>query len=100
MLTNSTSDLSWSGLDRVVQPVQARTEVLSLLSALDEGWEIVETIHLTPFSQSDVNAYVLTLFHPKRLMTNMITLTSCEEAQDLLRFEAVTVVNRHCDRTQ
>lgn len=85
----------WNKLQELARKGQKPADHLLFLAALDEGWRIVETVRLDPFTATRSGAYLLTLFHPQRLLSSQIIVERSEEIDRLLLEEDVTVVNRH-----
>lgn len=85
----------WNKLQEPARRGQKPADHLLLLSALDEGWKIVETVRFEPFTLTRVGAYLLTLFHPQRLLSNQMIVGRSEEIDNLLQEEDAIVVNRH-----
>jgi len=79
--------------ERVQQPVHGTgrsSDYLRLLAALDEGWQIVETADfLAQGANAEGQGYLLTLMHPRRLLTREWSVPSSPEVTALLAFEGV-----------
>lgn len=97
MLTQTTfdSDHVWNKLQEPARPAGKPADYLLLLSALDEGWKILETARLVPFNDFlRGGSYMLTIFHPIRLVVRQIVVARSAEVDMLLKDEDVTIVNR------
>ena len=89
-------DLRWDKLQEPGRPARKPADYLLLLSALDEGWQIVETTRLLdPDRQS--GDYLLTLFHPTRLLLHQLTVSPIPEVEWMLKDEAMTIIHRQGD---
>lgn len=75
------------------QPVHGSTQpadTLRLLAALDEGWQIAETAdYLAHGLNAEGRGYILTLFHPRQLLTREWQVARSPEMDALLAFESV-----------
>lgn len=95
MQTTFDTDHVWNKLQEPACPTGKPADHLLLLSALDEGWKILETARLVPFNDFlRGGSYMLTLFHPIRLLVRQIVVARTPELDSLLKDEAVTIVNR------
>lgn len=97
MLTQPTYDTDhvWNKLQEPARPAGRPADYLLLLSALDEGWKILETARMVPFNDFlRGGSYMLTLFHPTRLLVRQIVVARTPELDTLLKDEDVTIVNR------
>ncbi len=78
-------------LARAQQPVHgadSSLDYLRLLAALDEGWQIVDVAYLLAHgSNAEGRGYLLTLMHPRRLLTREWSVTRGPEVDALLSFE-------------
>jgi len=94
MLTalNPTTQIG-SRWERIQQPVHGtahKADHLRLLAALDEGWQIVEAAEfLAHGSNAEGRGYLLTLMHPRRLLTREWTVMRSPEIDSLLTHEHV-----------
>ncbi len=91
MLTNF--DIRWDKLQEPARPAQKPADYLLLLSALDDGWQVVETIRLLE-PDHQPGDYLLTLFHPTRLLIHQMTISPIPEVEWMLKDEAMTIINR------
>ena len=65
MQTTFDTDHVWNKLQEPACPTGKPADHLLLLSALDEGWKILETARLVPFNDFlRGGSYMLTIFHP------------------------------------
>ena len=87
MLVNSSIDLHWS-----VLPQSKPADYMLLLSALDEGWKIVETAFI---DHNISKAYQLMLFHPRRGLIQQMVVSVGPEADLLLKDDVSTIINRY-----
>lgn len=95
MQTTFDTDHIWNKLQEPACPAGKPADYLLLLSALDEGWKILETARLVPFNDFlRGGSYMLTLFHPVRLVVRQIVVARSPEVDHLLKDEDVTIVNR------
>jgi len=95
MQTTFDSDHVWNKLQEPARPAGKPADYLLLLSALDEGWKILETARLVPFNDFlRGGSYMLTIFHPIRLVVRQIVVARSAEVDVLLKDEDVTIVNR------
>lgn len=95
MQTTFDSDHVWNKLQEPARPAGKPADYLLLLSALDEGWKILETARLVQFNDFlRGGSYMLTLFHPIRLVVRQIIVARTAELDILLKDEDVTIVNR------
>jgi hypothetical protein len=95
MQTTFDSDHVWNKLQEPARPAGKPADYLLLLSALDEGWKILETARLVPFNDFlRGGSYMLTIFHPIRLVVRQIVVARSAEVDALLKDEDVTIVNR------
>lgn len=95
MQTTFDSDHVWNKLQEPACPAGKPADYLLLLSALDEGWKILETARLVPFNDFlRGGSYMLTIFHPIRLVVRQIVVARTAEVDVLLKDEDVTIVNR------
>lgn len=95
MQTTFDTDHLWNKLQEPACPAAKPADYLLLLSALDEGWKILETSRLVPFNNfGRSGAYMLTLFHPRRPLTRQIVVACNPEVDILLKDEDATIVNR------
>jgi hypothetical protein len=79
--------------ERTQQPVHGTgnpSDYLRLLAALDEGWQIVEAAYfLAQGANAEGRGYLLTLMHPRRLLTREWNVIRSPEVDALLAFEGV-----------
>jgi len=79
--------------ERIQQPVHGSgypADALRLLAAMDEGWQIVETTdYLAQGHNAEGRGYLLTLLHPRRLLTREWSVARSPEMDALLAFEGV-----------
>ncbi len=95
MQTTYNTDHIWEKLQEPARPTGKPADYLLLLSALDEGWKILETARLVPFNDFlNGGSYMLTIFHPIRLLVRQIVVSRTPELDALLKDEDVTIVNR------
>lgn len=95
MQTTFDTDHVWNKLQEPACPAGKPADYLLLLSALDEGWKILETARLVSFNDSlRGGSYLLTLFHPTRLLVRQVAVASTAEVDILLKDEDVTIINR------
>jgi hypothetical protein len=95
MQTTYDADHVWNKLQEPARPAGKPADYLLLLSALDEGWKILETARLVPFNDFlRGGSYMLTIFHPVRLLVRQIVVARTPELDTLLKDEDVTIVNR------
>jgi hypothetical protein len=98
MLTKTSFDTDhvWNKLQEPARPAGRPADYLLLLSALDEGWKILEAARLVPFNDFlHGGSYILTIFHPIRLVIRQIVVTPTPELDALLKDDDdVTIVNR------
>ena len=87
MLVNSNIDLRWS-----VLPQSSPADYLLLLSALDDGWKVMETAFL---DHNISKAYLVTLFHPRRALVRQVTVSTGPEADLLLKDDIDTIIHRY-----
>ncbi len=78
-----------------VQNIRNQTEFELLISALSEGWKIVETVRLDALMDSKKSSYYLTIFHPQWLLSYELVIERDEKVDQLLSNQDVIVVNRH-----
>ncbi len=95
MQTTFDADHLWNKLQEPARPAGKPADYLLLLSALDEGWKILETARVIPFNNfGRGGAYMLTLFHPRRPLARQLVVTRSPEVDLLLKDEDITIVNR------
>ena len=95
MQTTFDNDYLWNELQQPVRPAGKSAGYLLLLSALDMGWKILEVARLVPFNDFlGGGSYILTIFHPIRLVVRQIVVARTLEVDVLLKDEDMTVVNR------
>lgn len=94
MLPHTTYEFDhiWNRLQEPARPTAKPADYLLLLSALDDGWKIVETAHYVPFNDLRGGMYMLTLFHPTRLLTQQTLVARTREVDALIN-EDMTVIN-------
>lgn len=86
-------DHIWNKLQEPVRPSAKPADYLLLLSAIDEGWKILEATHyITPNSQRG-GQYLITLFHTTKPLTQSILVNHNPDLAAVLGSN-VTVVNR------
>jgi hypothetical protein len=60
----------WERLQQPVHGASQQADVLRMLAALDEGWQILDVAnYLAHGSNAEGRGYLLTLYHPQRRMT-------------------------------
>ena len=83
--------------ERIQQPVHGSAhaaDYLRLLAALDEGWQIVEAADMLAHGRNaEGRGYVLTLMHPRRLLTREWNVVRSPEMDALLVREHVPMAN-------
>jgi len=80
----------WEGLQQPVHGSAHAADYLRLLAALDEGWQIVEAAEILAHgSNAEGRGYVLTLVHPRRLLTREWNVMRTPELVALLAHEVV-----------
>ena len=79
--------------ERIQQPVHGSghaADYLRLLAALDEGWQIIEAADLLAHgTNAEGRGYLLTLMHPRRLLTREWNVIRSPEIDLLLAHEHV-----------
>lgn len=83
--------LNWERIQPATNPAtDAGSDYQRLLAALEEGWQIVETADfLAHGSNAEGRGYLLTLMHPRRLLTREWNVARNPEMTALLAFEGV-----------
>jgi len=94
ILPELSSDLLWNRLQEPARPAAGTpADVLLLLSALENGWEILDATLWRHPSNEPSDLYSVTVFHPRALITRSLTLRNTPQAQKLLKNEAITLVS-------
>ena len=79
--------------DMIQQPVHGSSRAadhLRLLVALDEGWQIVEAADMLAHgANAEGRGYVLTLMHPRRMLTREWNVMRSPQVEALLAHEIV-----------
>jgi hypothetical protein len=80
--------------DHTQQPIHgtgySTSDYLRLLAALDEGWQIGEVAEILAHgANAEGRGYMLTLMHPRRLLTREWSVMRSPEVDALLAFERV-----------
>ena len=94
MLNTSTPTIQtarrWESLQQPMHGSGHPSDYLRLLAALDEGWQIVEAAEILAHgSNAEGRGYVLTLVHPRRLLTREWNVMRTPELVALLAHEVV-----------
>jgi len=92
-MTETILEPLWSRLQEPARPSTKPADFLLLLSALDEGWQILEAVRWLPFNGNDSGLYLVTIFHPRALVTRAISIRHAPEVDALLKNESVILVN-------
>jgi hypothetical protein len=80
----------WDAIQQPVHGSAHTADYLRLLAALDEGWQIVEAAEMLAHgTNAEGRGYLLTLMHPRRLLTREWDLRRSPEVDALLAHEAV-----------
>ncbi len=83
--------------ERIQQPVHGTAhaaDYLRLLAALDEGWQIVEAADMLAHgANAEGRGYLLTLMHPRRLLTREWNVMRSPEIDLLLAHEHVPMAS-------
>jgi hypothetical protein len=80
----------WSGLQQPVHATRIPADTLRVLSALDEGWQIVEVAHLLASGKNNEgDSYLLALMHPKRMQIQKLRVRANAQIKQLLETERV-----------
>jgi len=80
----------WESLQQPVHGSSQPADTLRLLAALDAGWQIAETAdYLAHGLNAEGRGYMLTLFHPRLLLTREWEVARSPEMDELLSFEGV-----------
>jgi hypothetical protein len=96
MLHNSTIETEniWSRLQQPAHASQLPADYMRLLSALDEGWIIVEATQMLASGRNDEGrGYLLTLIHKGKLIVREITVARTLQIDALLAYEGVPSAN-------
>jgi hypothetical protein len=92
MLTETNIELSWNFLQEPVRRAGNPADYLLLLSALDDGWKIMDAVFV---DHNISKSYSLTLFHPRRALLQQMTVAPGPQADALLKNEVTTTINRY-----
>ena len=80
----------WEHLQQPVHGNNQQADTLTLLAALDEGWQIQEAAkYLAHGKNAEGRGYLLTLYNPKRGQTHEWTVASSKDIDALLSFEGI-----------
>ena len=80
----------WERLQQPVHGSAHSADYLRLLAALDEGWRILEAADFLAHGQNaEGRGYLLTLAHPRLLLTREWDVERSPEVTALLAFEGV-----------
>jgi hypothetical protein len=80
----------WERLQQPVHGSAHSSDYLRLLAALDEGWRILEAADFLAHGQNaEGRGYLLTLAHPRLLLTREWDVARSPEMDTLLAFEGV-----------
>lgn len=80
----------WDAIQQPVHGSAHAADYLRLLAALDEGWQISEAADMLAHGKNaEGRGYVLTLMHPRRLLTREWNVMRSPEVDALLAHEAV-----------
>jgi hypothetical protein len=80
----------WDGMQQPVHGTAYAADTLRLLAALDAGWQIVEAADMLAHgANAEGRGYVLTLMHPRRLLTREWNVMASPEMDALLAHEVV-----------
>jgi len=90
MITTMPVGTRWEGLQQPVHGTGHAADYLRLLAALDEGWQIIEAANLLAHgTNAEGRGYLLTLMHPRRLLTREWSIIRSPEIDLLLAREHV-----------
>jgi len=92
-MTETILEPLWSRLQESARPSTKPADFLLLLSALDAGWQILEAARWLPFNKDDSGLYLVTIFHPRALLTRTVSIRHSPEVDALLKNESVVLVN-------
>ena len=90
-------DIKYTHWDRMQQPVHGgnqQADLLRLLAALDEGWQILEVAnYLARGLNSEGKGYLLTLYHPARRLTREWNMAAASGIENILKFEGIQLLS-------
>jgi hypothetical protein len=85
----------WDTLQQPVHGSAHAADALRLLAALDEGWQIVEAADMLAHGKNaEGRGYLLTLMHPRRLLTREWSLMRSPQIDALLAREGVPMAQQ------
>ncbi|GAB4480421.1 MAG: hypothetical protein OHK0031_01560 [Anaerolineales bacterium] len=92
-LTENVLEPLWNRLQEPAHASANPADFLLLLSALDDGWQILEAARWTPGSAFASDLCLVTIFHPRALLTRTVSLRRSAEVDALLKNESITLIN-------
>ena len=85
----------WDHIQQPVHGVNQQADMLRLLAALDEGWQILEAAnYLAHGTNAEDRGYLLTLFNPQRRLTRECNVKSSPSMDSLLHVQGVLTFPR------
>jgi len=80
----------WSSLQQPVHATSVAADYLRVLSALDDGWQVVEALRILASGKNDEgSSYLLSLMHPQRMQTRSLLVRASAQIKQLLEAERV-----------
>lgn len=91
---NRKNGYHWERMQQPVHGGNQHADLLRLLAALDDGWQILEVAnYLARGLNSEGKGYLLTLYHPGRRQTREWNVTAAAGIEKILEFEGVQLVS-------